>query len=96
MHDKVLGETIEHLCAWIRTTAELRDNLMPSDPVRGSVALPLGHPSMETSCRITFIVLVEAGLSGQRSHHSYVDVSSALLTSEYVLALKRHPYESHD
>lgn len=56
------------------------------------MALPHGHPSMETSRRITFIVLVEAGSSGQQSHHSYVDLSSAPLTSEYVLALKRHPY----
>lgn len=58
--------------------------------------LPHGHPSMETTSRITFIVLVEAGLSGQQSHHSYVDLSSAPLTSEYVLALKRHPYKSRD
>lgn len=65
-------------------------------PCRGSAALPHGHPSMETSCRITFIVLVEAGLSGQQSYHSYVDLPSAPLTSEYVLALKRHPNKSHD
>lgn len=65
-------------------------------PCWGSVALPHGHPSMETSCRITFIVLVEAGLSGQQSYHSYVDLPSAPLTSEYVLALKRHPNKSHD
>lgn len=56
---------------------------------------------METSFRVTFIVLVEAGLSGQQSYHSYVDLSSAPLTSEYVLALKkkkkRHPYVvTHD
>lgn len=79
----------KHPCAW---TAELRDGSTPGNPVEVSVALPRGHPSMETSRRITFIVLVEAGLSGQQSYHSYVDLSSAPLTSEYVLALKRHPY----
>lgn len=75
---------MKHLCAWIRMTAELREGPTPSDPVEG-------HPSMETYPRITFIVLVEAG-----SHRAYVDVSSALLTSQYVLALKRHLYKSHD
>lgn len=57
-------------------TAELREGLVSSDPVEG-------HQSMETYYRITFIVLVKAG-----SYHTYVDVSSALLTSQYVLALK--------
>lgn len=61
-------------------------------PCPGSAAPPHGHPSMETSCRITFIVLVEAEFSGQRSFHSSVDLPSAPLTLEYVLALKRHPY----
>lgn len=76
---------MKHLCAWIRMTAELRGGLVSSGaPVEG-------HQSMETYYRITFIVLVKAG-----SYHTHVDVSSALLTSQYVLALKRHLYESHD
>ncbi|KAG7227613.1 hypothetical protein INR49_005428 [Caranx melampygus] len=53
MHNEVLRENRlmkkKHWCAWIGAAAELRDGLMPSDPVEGSVAPPHGHPSMETS-----------------------------------------------
>ncbi|KAK1902631.1 Adhesion G-protein coupled receptor D1 [Dissostichus eleginoides] len=53
---------------------------MRRDPAE--VLLPHGHPSLETSGRITFIVLVDAELSRQQSYHSHVDLSSAPLTSE--------------
>ncbi|KAK5890320.1 hypothetical protein CesoFtcFv8_013849 [Champsocephalus esox] len=75
-------------CAGRRAAAELMDVLMRRDPAE--VLLPHGHPSLETSGRIIFIVLVDAELSRQQSYHSHVDLSSAPLTSEYVLALKRH------
>lgn len=60
---------IKHPGAWKGVTAELRGDLM-SRP-RGD------HPAVETYCQIILIVLVKAGLSGQQSPHSYVDLSSA-------------------
>ncbi|KAI9530215.1 hypothetical protein NQZ68_004232 [Dissostichus eleginoides] len=63
-----------------QAAAELRDVLMRRDPAE--VLLPHGHPSLETSGRITFIVLVDAELSRQQSYHSHVDLSSAPLTSD--------------
>lgn len=36
------------------------------------------HPWKQTPSGVTFIVLIEAGLSGQQSNHSHVDLSSAV------------------
>lgn len=68
MHDEVLSETVfEILCVRIRLTAAPRDGPAPRDPVKVLRPCPHGHPFMEASRRIIFIVLVKAGSSRQKS-----------------------------
>lgn len=93
MHNKVLGDTCQRkdICVHGRRAAGWTHTQQQR---QGFVALLRDHPFMETSGRITFIVFVEAGLSGQQWYHSSVDLSSAPLTFDYVLALKRRQNKS--
>ncbi|CAJ1079434.1 Hypothetical predicted protein [Xyrichtys novacula] len=95
MHSKLLGDPEKrHLCAWAEDLQH--GQTLSSSSVRVFVALLQDQAPMETSGRITFIGFMEAGLSGQQWYHPSVDLSSAPLTFDYVLALKRRRNKSHD